>query len=109
LEASIVYLLRLGVDTVRKKNIKLANLLRDELSKIPGTILYGPEESEKRTSIVSFSLQGQDPKIVVEKLEKQNIVLAVREIFSKKVIRASMHFFNTESEILKVVENIKKL
>jgi cysteine desulfurase/selenocysteine lyase len=109
LEASIVYLLRLGLDTVRKKNIKLANLLRDELSKVSGIILYGPEEAEKRTSIVSFSLQDQDPKNIVEKLEKQNIILAVREIFSKKVIRASMHFFNTESEILKVVEAIKKL
>ncbi|MEK6877563.1 MAG: aminotransferase class V-fold PLP-dependent enzyme, partial [Thermoproteota archaeon] len=97
------------LDTVRKKNIKLANLLRDELSKVSGITLYGPEEAEKRTSIVSFSLQGQDPKNVVEKLEKQNMVLAVREIFSKKVIRASMHFFNTESEILKVVEAIKKL
>ena len=109
LEASIVYLLRLGLDSIRKKNIKLANLLRDELSKIPGIILYGPEESEKRTSIVSFSLQDQDPKIVVEKLEKQNMVLAEREIFNKKVVRASMHFFNTESEILNVVEAIKKL
>lgn len=109
LEASIVYLLRLGLDTIRKKNIKLANLLRDELSRVPGIMLYGPEESEKRTSIVSFSLHGHDPKIIVEKLEKQNMVLAVREIFSKKVIRASMHFFNTESEIIKVVEAIKKL
>jgi cysteine desulfurase/selenocysteine lyase len=109
LEASIVYLLRLGLDTVRKKNIKLANLLRDELSKVSGITLYGPEEAEKRTSIVSFSLQDQDPKNVIEKLEKQNMILAVREIFSKKVIRASMHFFNTESEILKVVEAIKKL
>ena len=109
LEASIVYLLRLGLDTVRKKNIKLANLLRDELSKISGITLYGPEEVEKRTSIVSFSIQGQEPKDVVEKLEKQNMILAVREIFSKKVIRASMHFFNTESEILKVIEAIKKL
>lgn len=109
LEASIVYLLRLGLSSIRKKNIKLANLLRDELSKVAGISLYGPEESEKRTSIVSFSLQGQDPKNIVEKLEKQNMILAVREIFNKKVIRASMHFFNTESEILKVVESIKKL
>jgi len=109
LEASIVYLLRLGLNGIRKKNIKLANLLRDELSKVSGITLYGPEEPEKRTSIVSFSLQGQDSKIVVEKLEKQNMVLAEREIINKKVIRASMHFFNTESEILKVVEAIKKL
>lgn len=109
LEASVVYLLRLGLDNIRKKNIKLANLFRDELSKIPGTMLYGPEEPEKRTSIVSFSIPGQDPRLVVEKLEKENIILAEREIFNKKIIRASMHFFNTESEVTKVVDSIKKL
>jgi cysteine desulfurase/selenocysteine lyase len=109
LEASVVYLLRLGLENIRQKNIKLANILREQLAKISGITLYGPEEPEKRTSIVSFSIQNQDPKLVVEKLEKQNMVLAVREIFSKKIIRASMHFFNTESEILKVVDAIKKL
>jgi len=108
LEASIVYLLRLGLENIRKKNIKLANMMREELSRIPGVILYGPEEPEKRTSIVSFSILNQEPKIVVERLEKQNMILAVREIFTQKVIRASMHFFNTESQILKVIDAIKK-
>ena len=108
LEASIVYLLRLGLKNIRKNNLNLANLMREELSRIPGVILYGPEEPEKRTSIVAFSLLNQDPKIVVERLEKQNMILAVREIFTQKVIRASMHFFNTESQILKVVDAIKK-
>lgn len=109
LEASAVYLIRLGLRNIRQKNIKLANLLREELSKIRGVTLYGPEEAEKRTSIVSFTLQDQDPKIVVDRLEKENMVLAVREIFSKKIIRASMHFFNTESEVLKVVSAIKRM
>ena len=108
LEASIVYLLRLGLENIRKKNIKLANMMREELSRIPGVILYGPNEPEKRTSIVSFSLLNQEPKIVVERLEKQNMILAVREIFTQKVIRASMHFFNTEAQILKVIDAIKK-
>jgi cysteine desulfurase / selenocysteine lyase len=108
LEASIVYLLRLGLENIRKKNIKLANMMREELSRIPGIVLYGPDEPEKRTSIVSFSLLNQDPKVVVERLEKQNIILAVREIFAQKVIRASIHFFNTESQILKVIDAIKK-
>lgn len=108
LEASVVYLLRLGLENIRKKNIKLANMMREELSRIPGVILYGPDEPEKRTSIVSFSLLNQEPKIVVERLEKQNMILAVREIFAQKVIRASIHFFNTESQILKVIDAIKK-
>ncbi len=109
LEASVVYLLRLGLESIRKKNTKLANLMREELSKIDGIRLYGPDDPEKRTSIVSFSLKDQDSASVVERLEKQNIILAVRDIFTKKVIRASMHFFNKESQVLKVVEAIKKM
>ena len=46
---------------------------------------------------------------IVDKLEKQNIVLAVREIMEKKIVRASPHFFNTESEMLQVIDAIKKL
>ena len=45
----------------------------------------------------------------IQKLEKQGIILAVREIYEKKIVRVSPHFFNTESQILKVVEAIKKL
>jgi len=54
-------------------------------------------------------IEGYEPQYVVEKLEKQKIVITVREIFEKKILRVSPHFFNSESEILKVVEAIKKL
>jgi cysteine desulfurase / selenocysteine lyase len=108
LEASIIYLKKIGIQTIRKKNIMLANLLRTELSKIKGIVLYGPQEDEKRTSIVSFSVKNQDSKILVARFEKENIILAVRDIFSKKVVRASPHFFNTESEIQTVIDVIKR-
>jgi len=109
LESSITYLMQYGLQNIRQKVIKLANLLHAELSKLDDITLYGPQKEEKRTSIVSFTIHNQDPQIVVEKLEKQKIVLAVREIWNKKIIRASPHFFNTEEEILRVVEAIKNL
>ena len=87
----------------------LANLLREELSKNHQITLYGPEDPDERTSIISFTIDGHEPQTVVEKLEKQDIILAVREIYDKKIIRASPHFFNTESEILQVIDAIKKL
>lgn len=108
LEASINYLLKIGMDKIRQQNIKLANLLRDELTKLGNVTLYGPDDQEKRTSIVSFSIKDQDPKTLTAKLEKENIILAVREIFTKKIVRASPHFYNSESEILQVIEAIKK-
>jgi cysteine desulfurase/selenocysteine lyase len=109
LEESMKYLMRFGLDNIHKKIINLANLLRDELTRISGITLYGPKDPEKRNSIVSFLIEGYEPQYVVEKLEKQKIVITVREIFEKKILRVSPHFFNSESEILKVVEAIKKL
>ena len=92
-----------------EKNQYLSNLLREELSKIPKIILYGPEDPNSRTSIVSFNIEGMDSQEVVDRLEKQNIILALREIMEKKIVRASPHFFNSESEILQVIDAIKKL
>ncbi len=109
LESSAKYLLKFGMENIRKKNLYLSNLLREELSKIKNIILYGSEIPQERTSIVSFNIDGHDPQIIVEKLEKQNNVLAVREILEKKIVRASPHFFNTESEILRVIDAIKNL
>ncbi|MGH1566100.1 MAG: aminotransferase class V-fold PLP-dependent enzyme [Nitrosopumilus sp.] len=109
LESSANYLLNFGMKNVREKNQYLSNLFREELSKIPNMILYGPEDPKNRTSIVSFNIEGLDSQEIINKLEKQNIVLAVREIMEKKIVRASPHFFNTESEMLQVIDAIKKL
>ncbi|MGY5143477.1 MAG: aminotransferase class V-fold PLP-dependent enzyme [Candidatus Nitrosopumilus sp. bin_32a] len=109
LESSANYLLKFGMNNIREKNKSLSNILREELSKIPNIILYGPEDPNIRTSIVSFNIKGFDSQQVVDKLEKQNIILAVREIMDKKIVRASPHFFNTESQIFNVVDAIKKL
>ncbi len=109
LETSAKYLVRYGMENIRKKIVKIANQLRDELSKISGVTLYGPDDPNQRTSIVSFNISGKDPDEIVKRLEKQKIVLAVREIMDKKLVRASPLFFNSESEIQKVIDEIKKL
>ena len=109
LESSAKYLLNFGMENIRKKNQYLSNLFREELAKIPKIILYGPEDPSQRTSIVSFNIEGLDPQKIVDKLEQKNIILAVREILETKIIRVSPHFFNTDLEILQVIDEIKKL
>ena len=109
LESSANYLLKFGLENIHKKNQYLSNLFREELSKIKNIVLYGPNNPNNRTSIVSFNIKGINSQELVNKLEKQNIILAVREILDTKIVRASPHFFNTESEILQVIDAIKKL
>jgi cysteine desulfurase/selenocysteine lyase len=108
LEAALRYVLRVGIDNVRAANIKVAEALRQELSKIQGVTLYGPDDAEKRTSIVTFSVP-KDPSVIVSKLEESGTVLAQREVVGRKIIRAAPHFFNTEAEAATVAAQIKAL
>lgn len=108
LEAALRYVLRVGIDNVRAANIKVAEALRQELSKIQGVTLYGPDDAEKRTSIVTFSVP-KDPSVIVSKLEESGTVLAQREVVGRKITRAAPHFFNTEAEAATVAAQIKAL
>lgn len=109
LDTSISLLLRIGLQNIRQRLAGLSGMLREELSRIPGVILYGPEDAQKRTSIVSFAVQGGNAKEIVERMERRGIVLALREISDVKIVRASPHIFNTESDIQKTVDAIRQL
>lgn len=109
LESSARYLQKFGIGNIQKKNQHLSTLMREELACMPNVTLYGPDSAEERTSIVSFNICGLEPDDVVAKLEKQNMILAVREMINTKMVRASPHFFNTESQIHDVVDAIRKL
>jgi cysteine desulfurase / selenocysteine lyase len=109
LEASVRYLLRLGMNNIRRKNMKVSNTLWRELDKVADVKLYGPEDENLRTSIVSFSC-NKDSKIVVDKLEENEIIFAERDVGGgKKAVRASPHFFNTEEESDRSVQQIKNI
>lgn len=110
LESSIRYLLRIGISNICKKNKKISNIFREEISKIREIVIHEASEESMRSSMVSFSFKSNNNnrvKILVEKLQEKGIILAEREIGLKKIVRASPHFYNTENEILKTVNEIK--
>ena len=110
LEASVRYLLRLGMNNIRRKNMKVANALRSELVKMKDVMLYGPEDENLRTSIVSFSSANKEAKTIVDKLGENEIIFAERDVGGgKKAVRASPHFFNTEEESARSIEQIKNI
>ena len=109
MESSITYLQNLGLDNIRKHIIKLSNLFIDEIGKIPESRIYVPEDESVRTSIVSFDIGENNPEMVVSELAKKGIIIAKREIMDKPILRISPHVFNTEDEILRVIEELKKL
>lgn len=108
LEASLRYILRVGLKQVRKRNMKVANALRYEIGKMPGVKMYGPDEEDRRTSIVTFTTPA-DSSAIVKKLEQNGIIFAARDIGGKKAVRASPHFFNSEEEAATAASYVKSL
>jgi cysteine desulfurase/selenocysteine lyase len=109
LEASLRYVLRIGLESIRKRNMKVAGILRDEIGRIPGVKMYGPEDENRRTSIFTF-MAPADSSTMVKKLEQDSIIFAARDIGGgKKAVRAAPHFFNSEEEAATAAGYVKKL
>jgi cysteine desulfurase / selenocysteine lyase len=110
LEASLRYILRIGLERIRKKNMNVAGILREEIAKIPAVKMYGPDDESKRSSIVTFMPQKADPSTLIRQLEQNRIILAARDIErGKKVVRAAPHFFNSEEEASITASYVKSL
>jgi selenocysteine lyase/cysteine desulfurase len=61
LAAVLEVLMRIGMDAIREKEIRLINLLWEKLSAIDGVNLYGPAPGDiPRTGTMTFNLQGFD-------------------------------------------------
>ena len=110
LEASLRYILRIGLERIRKKNMNIANILREEIAKIPAVKMYGPDDESKRSSIVTFMPPKADSSTLVRQLEQNRIIFAARDIGGgKKAVRATPHFFNSEEEASIIANYVKGL
>jgi cysteine desulfurase/selenocysteine lyase len=110
LEASLRYILRIGLERIRKKNMNVAGILREEIAKIPAVKMYGPDDESKRSSIVTFISQKADSSTLIRQLEQNRIILAARDIGrGKKAVRAAPHFFNSEEEASITASYVKSL
>jgi cysteine desulfurase/selenocysteine lyase len=95
-------LLDYGLENVKKTIVKVTDHLIDSL-KDQGFELQTPEEKQCRSGIVNFKVEK--PQQLAEKLQKKGIIVCARA----NGIRVSPHFYNTEEEIDKLLEEIKRL
>ena len=112
LEASLRYLLRVGVQNIFQRNKYLASILRQELKNMNDITLHEAPTEEFRSSLVSFSFKKQNNGRIEKlnsRLQKEGVILAEREIGSRKILRASPHFYNSEDEMVKTAGLIKAL
>jgi cysteine desulfurase/selenocysteine lyase len=123
LGAGVEFLLRQGLESIRRKEISLTRMIWNEFKQNKKIQLYGPDPEEDRTSAVSFNITGLNPSAAASILDTAYDIavraglhcaaLAHRTLgtFPEGTVRVSPGFFNTEKEIdffLKAVREILK-
>lgn len=114
LSKSVELALSIGVDRIWHRVKMLADLLRSELTKIPGVIVH--DKGDLKCGIVTFSIKGQDAHAVKAMLNERSINVSVSNAASTLLymtnnhlaptVRASVHYYNTEQEIAIMCEVI---
>ena len=120
LGAAVDYLEGLGMDAVAARERKLTDLLIEGLEKIEGVTVYACRDANARVGAVSFSVNGVHPHEVSAWLDEEHGI-AVRSGMhcaeplmrrlgaSEGTVRATLSFYNTESEVNTLVSVIREL
>ena len=97
-----------GIKNIEERNLDLAESAKAKLAEVPGVTIHSPLERRDSSGLVSFSIAGQEPVPIVEKLW-ENYRLVVRQVGYPAGVRASLHFFNTEEEVDLLVGGVREL
>jgi cysteine desulfurase/selenocysteine lyase len=114
LGAAVDYALALGVDEIATRVLALAASLRRQLASVPGLTLH--DLGREQCGIVTFTIDGTDVHELAARLRAQGINISVSTIdFARydfeargldAVARASVHYYNTEDELTRLVETL---
>jgi cysteine desulfurase/selenocysteine lyase len=120
LGAAVDYLGRIGMDRIQAHESCLAVRMAEGLRGLPGVKVYGPGNLEGRTGIVSFTVDGIDPRAVAMHLDEQSDILVgagdhdCRPLMEslglpEGTVRAGVYLYNTEQEADLLVATVAEL
>lgn len=121
LGAGVEYVMREGVDNIRKRECDLTQRLINGLLDIHGVKVYGGLDADRQIGVVSFNIDGMSPSEVGLRLDDEYQILcrvglhcapaAHRTVgtFPDGTVRFGLGTFNTEDEIDAAVEAVRDL
>jgi cysteine desulfurase/selenocysteine lyase len=123
LGAAIDYLANFGMKNVREHEKELTNYALEQLSTIKNLVIYGPQDIERRTGVISFNVINDRGRVAIHPhdlasiLDEQGIatrsghhcaqpLMKVLEI--PAAARISFHIYNTKEEIDALIPALEK-
>jgi cysteine desulfurase/selenocysteine lyase len=120
LGAAVDYLRAIGMETIREHDRRLTARIIDGLSKIEGVSVYAQRDPDLRIGVVSFTVRGFDPHAVAHHLDENAdimvrsghhccIPLMRRLGLENGSVRASLHIYNTESDVDHLIASVSEI
>ena len=106
--AAIDYLTGIGMDNIRNHEIELTKYALEKMSKIKGLTLYGPQDPEKASGVISFNFNDVHPHDVATIIDKNGVAIRsghhCAQVLMEKLNvaatnRASFYIYTTKEEI----------
>jgi hypothetical protein len=117
LGAAVDHALEWGMSAIERRVIGLGGLLRERLASAAGITVH--DRGRLRCGIATFSVAGHPAPEVVRRLREERINTSVAWAGSARldlgrrglddVVRASVHYYNTEEEIDRLLEVLANL
>ena len=108
LRASLRRINDLGVRNIEKRILHLTDSFIKGLQDL-GIKVTSPLEMEHRSGIVSFEIfEGIENEKVLEPLINEKIIISMRYSAGQGGLRASIHYYNTEEEIQRLLHSLAK-
>jgi cysteine desulfurase/selenocysteine lyase len=111
------YAMEWGLENIRERVTGLAELLRSRLAELHGVTVR--DQGVVRCGIVTFTVEGAESSEIKARLGERGINISISPMVStrldmesrglKDVLRASVHYYNTEDEIDRFIEELNKL
>ena len=105
---SIRFIQEAGVGEIEERNLDLATYMKQALQETPGVRVRSPMDRGSSSGLVSFEVEGVEPAGAVSHMWEQHRIVC-RQVGSLSCIRVSLHFFNTEEEIDRIVGAVRDL
>ncbi|EAG3568320.1 cysteine desulfurase [Listeria monocytogenes] len=116
LGAAIDYLAEVGLNNIHAHEQALASYAIEEMSKIEGITIYGPNDASKRCGLVTFNLEGAHPHDIATILDEDGIAIRAGHHCAQPLMkwldvsstaRASFYIYNTKEEIDVLIDGLK--
>jgi selenocysteine lyase/cysteine desulfurase len=109
LGAAIDFINTVGLETIWEHNRKLAQKLYHGLKQIKNVILLSPEEEQYRTAMITFKIKDKNYREAAGILGKKRIRVRVVPEANVDGIRVSVHLYNNENEVERLLNEVEIL